>query len=120
MPLGLQFERPDPSLCTPFVLICLVCYKGDLGLAPHAGGQRQSTAMENSVAGYRRGAVVQLRSGGPMMTIHRIETNIDDERVARCYWFDRLQATWSTFALHMLEVVEEKEGDTIGAVVPDR
>lgn len=58
------------------------------------------------MAGYKRGAVVQLRSGGPMMTIDRIETNSTPDRVARCYWFNREHVTWSQFPLHMLEVVK--------------
>jgi len=60
------------------------------------------------MAGYKRGAVVQLRSGGPLMTIEAIETDRASERFACCHWFDRAQRTRGRFALHMLEVVEAK------------
>ncbi len=63
------------------------------------------------MAGYRRGAVVQLRSGGPLMTIDSIETDFEAQRQARCYWFDRGKIAWSRLPLHMLEVVEEEAGE---------
>lgn len=49
------------------------------------------------------GDVVQLKSGGPTMTIEDIE----DSGKVRCKWFDRDQTLYTeTFKLDMLEFLD--------------
>lgn len=50
------------------------------------------------------GDVVQLKSGGPTMTIE----DIDDSRNVRCKWFDRDQTLHTeSFKLDMLDFLDD-------------
>lgn len=63
----------------------------------------------------KRGAVVELRSGGPEMTIEKIETHYGSpELYARCQWFDKMRLRQGTFAVHALEVRDGKAGAGAG------
>ena len=51
------------------------------------------------------GDVVQLRSGGPTMTIRSIESTGE----AKCAWFWNGRVRHHTFSIHLLIPVDEKE-----------
>jgi uncharacterized protein YodC (DUF2158 family) len=55
------------------------------------------------MAGFKRGAIVRLRSGGPEMTIEKIATYpYSTNRHASCQWFDKMRLRSGTFLLHSL------------------
>jgi uncharacterized protein YodC (DUF2158 family) len=54
---------------------------------------------------FRIGAVVQLKSGGPMMTITSIEA---DSQAACTTWFDGTRKETGTFPLETLRVQEQR------------
>lgn len=61
------------------------------------------------MAGLKRGAVVELRSGGPEMTIEKIGTRHGSpERYAWCQWFDKMRLRHGTFPVHALDVSKPK------------
>ncbi len=56
------------------------------------------------------GDVVQLKSGGPQMTIDTIgETMYEDYQSAWCTWFDKNTEQKGTFPLTSLQPYKEKE-----------
>jgi uncharacterized protein YodC (DUF2158 family) len=64
------------------------------------------------MAGFKRGAIVRLRSGGPEMTIERIFTlPRSTNRHASCQWFDKLRLRDGTFLLHSLVPKSAPEGE---------
>lgn len=55
------------------------------------------------MAGFKRGAIVRLRSGGPEMTIEKIATDpACTNRQAACVWFDKQRLRSGKFLLHSL------------------
>ncbi len=53
------------------------------------------------------GAVVQLKSGGPKMTITEIgKYNYSDHEQAKCVWFDGAKKFESLFEEETLEVID--------------
>lgn len=55
------------------------------------------------MADFNKGDVVQLKSGGPLMTIDEIaDYNDDGQVVALCIWFENNQRQSATFGLHTL------------------
>lgn len=50
---------------------------------------------------FKPGDVVQLKSGGPKMSIRKLET-IDQQPAAVCDWFDGSKQVWGTFRLAQL------------------
>lgn len=52
------------------------------------------------------GSVVRLKSGGPKMTVSKIHV-WQGRNEAQCDWFEGTKATYGSFPLTSLEVVEE-------------
>lgn len=64
------------------------------------------------MAGLKRGAVVELRSGGPVMTIEKIGMRYGSpDRYAWCQWFDQMRLRDGVFALHSLAVRKPQAGE---------
>jgi uncharacterized protein YodC (DUF2158 family) len=64
------------------------------------------------MAGFKRGAIVRLRSGGPEMTIEKIFTlPRSTNRHASCQWFDKLRLRNGSFTLHSLVPKGAPEGE---------
>ncbi len=81
-----------------------------------AAARGGSAVEEGRVAGFKRGAVVSLRSGRPQTTIDRIEISYGSPyRYGAYYWFHKLRVRYGRFALHALEIVQPKTGGDAGA-----
>lgn len=53
------------------------------------------------------GAVVELKSGGPRMTVHWVEHG-----KAWCQWFSGVEVRGEKFAIAMLRVVDDETADS--------
>lgn len=59
------------------------------------------------MADLKSGDVVQLKSGGPLMTIDEIgKFGYDDRDKAKCIWFDGKKKYEELFTLESLELIE--------------
>lgn len=61
---------------------------------------------------FKKGNVVQLKSGGPKMTIRNIgKYDLEEDECAACDWFVQDKAPWKTenklFPLHALKKLED-------------
>ncbi len=52
---------------------------------------------------FEPGDVVQLKSGGPKMTVARVFTSTKGERLAHCEWFVDGKKQFDNFSLSSLE-----------------
>jgi len=57
---------------------------------------------------FNKGDIVQLKSGGPKMTVKWCEDQ-HGEMTALCQWFDGAKRSEETFAPETLKKVEDKE-----------
>jgi uncharacterized protein YodC (DUF2158 family) len=74
---------------------------------PFAGGGRWTFRMRQTMP--KTGDLVRLRSGGPVMTVERIEYDVPDP-FARCAWFDARELAHSgSFKIAALDLVDEEE-----------
>lgn len=56
----------------------------------------------------KQGDIVELKSGGPTMTVARIyEAGGDRALTATCQWFEGLKAMKENFPVHSLKIAEE-------------
>jgi uncharacterized protein YodC (DUF2158 family) len=51
------------------------------------------------------GDVVQLKSGGPLMTVTGVEAGMDGTPNVDCVWFDKTEQKYGTFPAAVLKVV---------------
>jgi uncharacterized protein YodC (DUF2158 family) len=52
----------------------------------------------------KAGDVVQLKSGGPKMTVSKVYQDTKGIPTARCDWFDGSIQTWGSFPVQSLKV----------------
>jgi uncharacterized protein YodC (DUF2158 family) len=59
--------------------------------------------MEDGMAGFQKGDVVKLKSGGPDMTV----TNVANDGRIQCHWFPAIneKPVWEVFPLESLKMV---------------
>jgi uncharacterized protein YodC (DUF2158 family) len=69
------------------------------------GAEGEKMVMEGKTMNINVGDVVKLKSGGPKMTVEKIDT----ELYAVCWWFDKNEeAKTSKFCLETLMTVQER------------
>jgi len=54
----------------------------------------------------KKGDVVRLKSGSPLMTVAAIEEISDDRVIAKCHWFEGGNVKEYSFELESIEKVE--------------
>jgi uncharacterized protein YodC (DUF2158 family) len=54
----------------------------------------------------KAGDVVQLKSGGPKMTVSKVYQNTHGVPAARCEWFEGTKPTWGSFPIQSLNKSE--------------
>jgi uncharacterized protein YodC (DUF2158 family) len=59
---------------------------------------------------FKAGDVVQLKSGGPEMTINYIQDTVDGKQ-AVCIWFEGKKQSVGYFGFHVLKHVEQANTD---------
>jgi uncharacterized protein YodC (DUF2158 family) len=52
---------------------------------------------------FQKGDVVTLRSGGPTMTVRKMDPMILGNQIVRCVWFNRAEKREAGFAYELLE-----------------
>jgi uncharacterized protein YodC (DUF2158 family) len=64
---------------------------------------------------FKVGDVVQLKSGGPFMTVVDPGTNEGGKVVVRCAWFDERKPCSNVFPADMLKIVDKPDAKTVAA-----
>lgn len=59
------------------------------------------------MADFSAGDVVQLKSGGPLMTVEEVDHTTFNEPMAICIWFHKDQMERNSFSLRVLQKVEK-------------
>ncbi len=54
---------------------------------------------------FKIGDVVQLKSGGPLMTVTQVGSGIDGTPMIDCVWFDKTDQKFGTFRAAVLKPV---------------
>jgi uncharacterized protein YodC (DUF2158 family) len=64
---------------------------------------------------FKVGDVVQLKTGGPLMTVIDPGRTVDGKVVVRCAWFDERKPCSNVFPADTLKIVEKPDAVTVAA-----